>query len=252
MLTVIKLGGRAIEDAPVLASTASRIAALGEEVIIVHGGGAEITAWQERLGLPVVWHNGLRVTTPEGVCVVAMVLTGIVNKRIVAALLSAGVDAVGLSGEDGGLLAAERKNGGELGEVGSVVSVRSELLRSLLKAGLTPVISPISRGPEGEPLNVNADEAAVAVARAMGARRLHLISDVPGLLVDGQLVPEVTPEEAGRLVVTGVANNGMGVKLPEAVAAAAQGVEVRIGDLAILTDPQSGTRVLAPSALEVA
>ncbi|MBI4519333.1 MAG: acetylglutamate kinase [Gemmatimonadetes bacterium] len=252
MLTVIKLGGRAIEDAPVLARTASRIAALGGEVIVVHGGGAEITAWQERLGLPVVWNNGLRLTTPEGVRVVAMVLTGIVNKRIVAALVSAGLDAMGLSGEDGGLLAAERKNGGELGEVGSVVSVRSELLRSLLNAGLTPVISPISRGPEGEPLNVNADEAAVAVARAMSARRLHLISDVRGLLVEGQLVPEVTPEEAGRLVGAGVAINGMRVKLDEAVAAAAQGIEVRIGDLSLLTDLQSGTRVLASSAVEVA
>lgn len=252
MLNVVKLGGRAVEDAAALRRLAARTAALPGRVVVVHGGGAEITAWQERLGLPVVWRDGLRVTTPEGLRVTCMVLSGWVNKRIVAALLDAGADAIGLSGEDGGLLVAERKDGGALGEVGTVRAVRAELLQRLVRAGLTPVVSPISRGPEGEPLNVNADEAAVAVARALGAARLHLVSDVPGLLVEGERVRELTPAEARKLIGNGVAAEGMRVKLGGAVEAAEQGIEVRIGDACILSDPGAGTRLAPAGAVGVA
>ncbi|MBI4541070.1 MAG: acetylglutamate kinase [Gemmatimonadetes bacterium] len=243
MLTVVKLGGRAVEEPSALKELALRVAELPGRSVVVHGGGAEITAWQERLGLGVVKHNGLRVTTLEGLKLTAMVLSGWVNKRVVGALLEAGLDAIGVSGEDGGLLTAERKDGGALGEVGTVRSVRAELLERLLALGLTPVLSPLSRGPEGMPLNVNADEAAVAVARALGAGRLFLISDVPGLLVNGRALAQLTPEEGWRLIETGVAVEGMRVKLGGAIQAAEQGIEVRIGDATVLSDPGAGTRL---------
>lgn len=241
-----------MEDASGLAVLAGGVAGLPGRVVVVHGGGPEISAWQERCGIAVEWRDGLRVTTREGLRVTAMVLSGWVNKRIVAALLAAGVDAVGISGEDGGLLVAERKDGGVLGEVGTVRAVRTELLQRLLGADLVPVVSPISRGPGGEPLNVNADEAAAVVAQAMAAERLLLVSDVPGLLVEGRVVREVTPAEARALIGCGVAAAGMRVKLGGAVAAAEAGVEVRIGDGSILSDLHAGTRMAASVPVEVA
>ena len=131
MLTVIKVGGTVASAPDTLAALATAVAAVPGARVLVHGGGPEITAWQERLGLPVEWRDGLRITTPAAVQVTAMVLSGWVNKRVVAALVGAGEDAVGLSGEDGGLLKALRKDGGRLGEVGEVAEVDARPLRAL-------------------------------------------------------------------------------------------------------------------------
>lgn len=244
MLTVVKVGGALLRGEEALPAVARAVSALPGRTVVVHGGGPEITRWQERLGMAVEWRDGLRVTTPESVQIASMVLTGWTNKRIVSALLGAGQIALGMSGEDGALLEAERKEGGRLGEVGEIVAVNQILLRALLAQGVTPVISPISRGPGGVPLNVNADEAAIAVAAALSATRLLLVSDVPGVLVDGRVVPRLTPADSQRLMSEGAVTGGMTVKLRQALAAATAGVEVRIGGGEILSDPGAGTRIL--------
>ena len=250
MLTVIKVGGAVASAPDALAALATAVAAVPGARVLVHGGGPEITAWQERLGLPVEWRDGLRITTPAAVQVTAMVLSGWVNKRVVAALVGAGEDAVGLSGEDGGLLKALRKDGGRLGEVGEVAEVDARPLRALLDAGLLPVVSPVSRGPEGVPLNVNADEAAIALAAALTADRLLLVSDVAGVLVDGRPLGRITRAVAEELLARDVVQGGMAVKVRQALGAARAGVEVRIGDGAILADGLAGTRVVPDGAVE--
>lgn len=242
--TVVKVGGALAGDVAALEGLARDVAALDGPVVVVHGGGAEVTAWQERLGLEVRWEDGLRVTTPEGARITAMVLSGWTNKRIVSALLSAGTPAAGLSGEDG-LLRAVRKDGGRLGEVGEIVEVRATALHALLGAGIVPVVSPVSRGPAGEPLNVNADEAAIALAGALGAERLLLCSDVPGVLVDGRVLPSLDIREAKALLATGAIHGGMAVKVRQALLAVAEGVEVSIGDGGLLRKGGLRTRLVA-------
>lgn len=252
MLTVVKVGGSLFRDEAALPEVARSLAALTGRTVVVHGGGPEITQWQERLGLQVEWKDGLRVTSAASVQVACMVLSGWVNKRIVAALVNAGQQAIGLSGEDGAILQAERKEGGRLGEVGEVRSVNHALLESLLAAGLMPVVSPISRGPAGVPLNVNADEVAIAVAAALHASKLLLVSDVAGVLVDGAVVPLVLATDAEGLIQSGAVTGGMVVKLRQALVAANAGVEVRIGGEGILRDVREGTRILPAGATQPA
>jgi acetylglutamate kinase len=243
VLTVVKVGGRLAEDGG-FEKVAERVGALPGDVVVVHGGGAEITKWQERLGLPVVWRDGLRVTTPEGAQVTAMVLSGWVNKRLVAAFLSQGRPAAGISGEDD-IIHAVRKADGRLGDVGEVVSINVAPLAALLGAGILPVVSPLSRGPEGVPLNVNADEAALHLAAGLAADRLFLVSDVPGVVLDGEPLPEIDAEAAADLLDREVVTGGMAVKVRQALRAATAGVEVRIGGEEILARDDAGTRVLA-------
>jgi len=244
VLTVVKLGGRASENPEGLAALTRQMSLLPGDLVVVHGGGAEITRWQERLALPVEWREGLRVTTPEGMQVTAMVLSGWMNKRITSALVEVGRRAVGVSGEDGGLFTAERKDGGRLGEVGTICSVNPLLVRALLEVGLIPVVSPVSRGPRGEPLNVNADEAAIALALTLEADRLLLLSDVPGVLFEGVVLGEMGPDRAHFLVESGLAGGGMRVKVEMAVRAARSGMDVRIGDHTLFDHPGTGTRVV--------
>jgi acetylglutamate kinase len=244
VLTVVKIGGSLLREDGALPEVARAISELPGRTIVVHGGGPEITRWQERLGIAVEWRDGLRVSTPESVQVASMVLSGWTNKRIVSALMTAGQVALGVSGEDGGLLEARYKEGGRLGDVGEVVAVNQILLRALLSAGTTPVISPISRGPAGVPLNVNADEAAIALAAALAAVRLLLVADVPGVLVDGAVVPRLSAQSAERLMASGAVTGGMTVKLRQALIAATAGVEVCIGGREILSERGAGTRIL--------
>src|SRR3989441_12165612 len=145
MLTrVVKIGGNALDRPEWVAACASAVAGLGPSVV-VHGGGQAVSTWSRRLGLPVEQRDGLRVTTPEIAQLVEMVLGGPMNRLLVTALRAAGLDAIGLSGVDGGLLGAQPlQNGTALGEVGEIVNVRASLLQSLLLAGLTPVIAPVT------------------------------------------------------------------------------------------------------------
>lgn len=250
--TVVKIGGAALADARWLATFASAVGAARTPLVIVHGGGPEITALTEKLGIATQWHEGRRVTPPEALDVASMVLSGRVNKKLVAALVAAGVDAIGLSGLDGALLRADVLDGGVLGRVGRVRSVRAELLRALLTAGHTVVLSPISLGDDGDALNVNADDAAAAVAAALGAGELLFVSDVPGVREGAEVRATLDPAEAAGFVAAGIATGGMRVKLDAAVRALACGVRsVRIGDHAALHDNRAGT-VLRPVALGAA
>jgi acetylglutamate kinase len=243
---VAKLGGNEL-DRPGWLEECARALKLVDPLVVVHGGGQAITAWLRRLGLPVEKRDGMRVTTPQVAEVVEMVLTGPVNRQVVAALRAAGLDAVGLSGVDGGLLAA-RRAASNLGHVGEITAVRAALLQSLLLAGLTPVLAPVAPDPDasGVPLNVNADDAASAVAAALGASELLFVSDIPGVAVGGVAQPEIAVADIEGLIASGIARDGMAAKLRAAAAALRGGARaVRIGDLDLFRNQAAGTRIVA-------
>jgi len=237
MTRVTKIGGNELNVPGFLEELAdihSRLTQMGGWAVIVHGGGQDIADLQSQLGIEPVKVDGLRVTDAASLAVAEMVLSGRANKQIVRALLAAGLDAVGLSGVDGRLLTAAKKQHPtvDLGLVGEVTAVRLPLLRHLLQAGIIPVISPISLGDDGQTYNVNADEAAAAIAAALGADTLDFISNVPGVLAGGELVPYLTPDEAEALIADGTISGGMIPKVRAALDALARGVaQVRIVDL---------------------
>lgn len=249
-VTVLKVGGNEVDDPAWVARFAETVAAHGGPVVVVHGGGKEVTALQRLLGAEPEWRDGLRVTSPEAMRAVAMVLSGLVNKRLAAALVTAGADAVGISGEDGGLLRARVSRGGSMGRTGEIEAVRMDLLHVFLANGLTPVVSPVSRGPDGAALNVNADDAAAAVAAAMEAAELLFVSNVPGVLSDGTTLETVEAERVEALIADGTAQGGMAPKLRAAARAAAVVGRVRIGGVEMLENPGAGTRVGAAVTLE--
>ncbi len=244
MTRVVKVGGNRADDAGWIREVSAGIAASQVPTILVHGGGKDVTELQRALGLEPEWREGLRVTTPRVMEVVRMVLSGSVNKRWVAALLDAGADAVGISGEDGGLLQGRPLLGGALGRAGEVTEVRTALLHAWLAQGLAPVVSPVTRGPDGDGLNVNADDAAASIAAAMGAAELLFVSDVPGVKAGGAWVDALDGDAAEALLQSGEAAGGMRPKLRAAMRARAAGVgRVRIGDVGMLTDDGAGTRI---------
>ena len=248
-VTVVKLGGNELDRTGWLEHAAAALAAAGGRVVVVHGGGRAISHLSERLGLPVEKRDGLRVTTPAVAEAVEMALAGPVSRRIVAALRAAGLDAVGLSGVDGGLLSAEPLDP-TLGHVGQVTAVRTALLDSLLLAGLTPVVAPMAPLPHSAdaPLNVNADDAAAAIAGALRAELL-LVSDVTGVEIGGVPQASLAASEIAELVASGTVTGGMVAKLRAAAAALTAGATaVRIGGLELLAAPTTGTRILAPAA----
>lgn len=254
MTRVIKVGGRAQGDARLasLLAAATGSSALDRRnaavarLVVVHGGGDEISAMQRRLGLEPTFVGGRRVTSEADLEVVRMLLSGTVNKRLVALLVSAGVRAVGLSGEDGGLITARLSDAG-LGRVGCDVSCDARLLDYLVSGAWLPVISPLARdrdSSEGAGLNVNGDDAAAAVAVALGADELLFLADVEGVLEQDTLVPKLDRDGIDDLVARGVVQGGMRAKLEAALAALDQGVRsVRIGALAAIADPTLGTTI---------
>lgn len=251
-LKVVKIGGAALADSSWLDSLGAAVATAGAPLVIVHGGGPDITTLSEQLGIATTWHDGRRVTPPAALDVAGMVLNGRVNKKIVGALLRAGVDAIGLSGVDGGLLRAEIVENGTLGRVGRIAAVRTPLLHGMLAAGHVVVVSPISLGADGEPLNVNADDAAAAIATALGASELVFLTDVPGVREGAVVRALLDAGEAETLMASGVATGGMKVKLSAGVKALGLGVSaVRIGDANVLFNATAGT-MLRPVAVEVA
>jgi acetylglutamate kinase len=241
-VTVVKVGGNDVDDGEWVARLAVAVRRRGPTVV-VHGGGKEVSDLQRALGAEPEWREGLRVTTPEAMRAVSMVLSGVVNKRLVSALVGAGADALGVSGEDAALLRAVAAHDGAMGRTGKIAEVRAELLRLWLRMGLTPVVSPVSRGPDGEPLNVNADDAAAAIASALRAEELLFVSNVPGVLAGGRVRGGVDGEEVERMIASGVASGGMAPKLRAAARAAHAVGSVRIGDLQMLRDADAGTRV---------
>ena len=244
---VLKIGGNELSDPGFLGVLATKVAHMqaetAESSIIVHGGGRAIAGMQAKLGLQPKKVDGLRVTDLESLRVAEMVLSGHSNKIIVKALLAEGVDALGLSGVDGGILRCRKKlhPGVDLEYVGEIVSVRADLLQKLAQMGITAVLSPISLGLDGLTYNVNADEAAAAVAQAVQAEELDFVSNVPGVLKDDQVLAQLTPKETEQLIADGVISGGMIPKVGAALDAIARGVrQARIVDLAGL-DTGGGT-----------
>ncbi|MGH7469961.1 MAG: acetylglutamate kinase [Longimicrobiales bacterium] len=246
---VVKVGGAALNDPQWLDQFAQQ-AHTKTRRVIVHGGGPEVSGLSMRLGVDVTWNGGRRVTSAAALDVAAMVLTGRINKRIVRALGRVGVDAIGLSGEDGRLLTAGIAQQGALGLVGEIAAVRVPVLEALLGAGFVPVISPISSGPDGCALNVNADEVATAVATAVGAQELLFLTDVPAVRDQAGARAELSTDEARALITDQVATGGMAVKLSAALLAVEAGVaRVRVGPLEMLNDATAGTLIRREEAL---
>jgi acetylglutamate kinase len=242
---VVKIGGRAQSD-PALPRLLAEAVRNGDEFVVVHGGGDEVTALQRRLGSEPTFIGGRRVTTDADMEVVRMVLSGTVNKRLVRQLVDEGVPAIGISGEDGGLLPAQLLDDGALGAVGDPLTADARPVEALLAAGFVPVVSPLGRHAEtGQGLNVNGDDAAAAIAGALRADELLLLADVPGVLdQSGTVLRVISAEDVDGLIASGTARGGMSAKLQAARRALAAGVSaVRIGDASALLDLEVGTRL---------
>lgn len=211
-IIVIKYGGHAMSDAELRASFAVDVVLLkfvGVQPVIVHGGGPQIAETLERLGKQSMFVDGLRVTDDETMDVVEMVLGGKVNREIVELVQQAGGRAVGLTGSDGGMLRARQRDP-SLGRVGEVISVDPDSIRAVTQAGFIPVIAPVGADENGVTYNVNADEAAGAIAAALRAEKLMLLTDVEGVLDGaGQLIPHITLDEVGKLISEATIQGGM-------------------------------------------
>jgi len=233
---VIKVGGNELDDSQFVQRFVAALARmLDPRPVLVHGGGKEIAALQKQLGLQPVFVEGLRITDAESLGVAEMVLSGSVNKRLVAKLVSAGASAIGLSGVDLGLIRVEKMThpAGDLGLVGAVREVNARALWGLLELGMLPVISPISLGYDGQTYNVNADHAAVGIARGLGARALLMVTNVPGVMAGGRVIERLGAAEAEALIADGTIGGGMVPKVRSALEAVAAGVpEARITDIA--------------------
>jgi acetylglutamate kinase len=252
-IRVIKLGGRTQRD-PKLATTITAMVHAGERLVIVHGGGDQISDLQRQMGREPQFVEGRRVTTVADLELIRMVLSGSTNKELVAALLTAGVRAVGVSGEDAAMLSGPRAFGGSLGEVGTPDRIDTSLLLLLLDNGYTPVVSPVARHDQsGQALNVNGDDAAAAIALALGASELVFTVDVPGVLDrDGALIGQLSAVQAEQLIAERAATGGMIAKLQAAQPALLGGVDrVRISDIASVANPNGGTTLLPPRLAQV-
>ena len=233
------------------------LACVGVQVVVVHGGGPEINEWLGRLQIQPEFRNGLRVTTPETMDVVEMVLVGRVNKQIVNGLHQVGGRAVGICGSDGGLVLARTYGDGSNGLVGDVAAVNPAVLLPLLENGYIPVISSVAANAEGQAHNINADTVAGELAAALQAEKLILLTDTPGILRDrddpGSLIRQVTLAGARELIEAGIVAGGMTPKTECCIRAIAQGVAAaHIVDgrsphallLEVFTDAGIGTMVV--------
>jgi len=212
---VIKYGGHAMTDAALQASFAADVVLLkhiGVRPVIVHGGGPQIAATLDRMGRQSQFIDGRRVTDDETMEVVEMVLGGKINREIVELIQQAGGKAVGYTGSDGGLLRVRKRliDGQDLGRVGEVIAVDPSVVLAAMEAGFIPVIAPIGVDERGVSHNVNADEAAGAIAAQLRAEKLMLLTDVEGVLdAKSQLVSQLSVDECRRLIMDGTIKGGM-------------------------------------------
>ena len=245
---VLKIGGNQVEDEGFLAGFVGTVKGLlvDHAVIVVHGGGKEIADLHNQLGVSFETIEGLRATSEESLRLVEMVLNGVVNTRLVRTLVNGGVDAVGLSGVDLGLVRVTplSVNGHSLGRVGAVQRVNGEALLQLLDLGLTPIISPVSLGEDGLAYNVNADHVAAGVAKAVEAARLVFVSNVPGVQVTSRTMRALTVKQIEELIADGHITGGMIPKVRSATEAVLSGVyQAVITDLAGLAK-DGGTAII--------
>jgi len=227
-IVVVKFGGNAMGDADAMAEFARDIVLMrqvGMNPVVVHGGGPMINQMLDKLGIKSEFVRGKRVTDQATVEVVEMVLTGLVNKRIVQAIMDEGGRAVGLSGKDDDLLVAEADDP-ELGFVGRPVEMNVQVLRDLFNAGIIPVVAPVATGMSAnETFNVNGDTAAGAIAGALKADRLLLLTDVPGVKDgSGEVVTQLSPAQVRDMIADGTIAGGMIPKTETALDALDKGV----------------------------
>ena len=257
-IVVVKYGGNAMINETLKMQVMEDIVLLwlvGVKVVLVHGGGPEISELMAKLGKEPVFVDGLRVTDKETVDIVQMVLAGKVNKSLVNLLESRGGKAMGISGIDGRLIEAEMKNE-KLGYVGKITGINIKPVTDLLEKGYIPVISTVGCDREGNTYNINGDTAAARIAGALGAERLIMMTDIAGILRDkddpSTLIPEITVADANRLRDEGVISGGMIPKVECCIEAIKSGVEnVIIMDgrvshsilMELLTDEGAGTMV---------
>ena len=241
---VIKYGGHAMGDsklAELFARDVVLLKQVGINPVVVHGGGPQIGAMLERLKIKSEFINGLRVTDSETVEIVEMVLSGSINKAIAAAINSGGGRAVGISGKDGNLIQATKIKGDknqsdsniekvlDLGFVGEPTKVDPSLLNDLVRADVIPVIAPLALGDDGETYNINADTAAGAIAEALQAARLYMLTDVPGVMNgEGQVIPDININEAKALINDGTISGGMIPKVETCIRAVQNQVEASV------------------------
>ena len=272
---VVKYGGNAMVEEGLKNSFARDVVLMklvGLNPIVVHGGGPQIGDLLKRLNIPTRFVNGMRVTDEQTMDVVEMVLGGLVNQDIVSLINANGGRAVGITGKDGDLIRARKlqvsQSGAEvtapeiidIGHVGEVASVNPAILNTLIKENFIPVVAPIGVGPRGTSYNINADLVAGKIAEELRAEKLILLTNKPGILdADGSTIASLTPEEAHRLIASGVINEGMLPKTDCALSALAHGVaSVQIIDgtvphsllLEVFTDAGIGTKIanaLAPT-----
>lgn len=258
-IVVIKYGGNAMINEQLKQQVMEDIALLwliGVKVVLVHGGGPEISETMKRLGKQAQFVNGLRVTDKETVDIVQMVLAGKVNKTLVNLLQMKGGHAVGLSGIDGGIIEATMKDEA-LGYVGKITRIRTQPITDLLEKNYIPVISTVASDRQGNTYNINGDTAAAYIAGALNAERLIMMTDIAGILRDkddlGTLIPALTVKEAKKLFDEGVISGGMIPKVDCCIEAIGKGVKhVVIMDgrvphsilMELLTDEGAGTMVM--------
>lgn len=258
---VVKFGGNAMVSQELAAQFAADVVLMhqvGMRPVVVHGGGPQIGEWLQRLGMRSEFRDGQRVTDAETLEVARMVLVGKVQSDLVAALNVHGPLAVGVSGQDAGLIEA-RARAADLGFVGDVVEVHPELLERLLGLDLIPVVSTIGSDDEGQAYNINADAVAGAVAEALGATKLIFLTDVAGLLADvddpSSLIRQIDAPQARALIEDGTVSGGMIPKIAGCLRAIEHGVDqVHLVDgrvphallLELFTDTGVGTMVTTP------
>lgn len=256
---VIKYGGNAMESPKLKELVMQDIALLklvGINVVIVHGGGPAISDMMKRLGMEPKFVDGYRYTDEETMMVTEMVLSGLINKELVAAVNAHGIKAVGLSGKDNRLIVARRKGPKDIGLVGEIVSIHPEVIENLLSGGYVPVISPVGVGEDGKTYNINADVAAGEIAIALRAYKLIYMTDVKGIYEDIKdektFLSTVDEKTIARLKKEGRISEGMIPKIDSALKAVKNGVEkVHIIDgriehsilLELLTDAGIGTEI---------
>ena len=255
-IVVVKYGGNAMINESLKEQVMQDIVLLsliGVKVVLVHGGGPEISSLMDKLGKKPTFVNGLRVTDKETVDVVQMVLAGKINKSLVSHLESKGGKAMGISGIDGKLIVAKQKDE-KLGYVGEVVKINIKPVHDLLEKGYIPVVSTVAIGEDGETYNINGDTAAAYLAGALNAKRLIMMTDIAGVLRDPKdpstLIPEIDLKEAEALKESGVISGGMIPKVECCTLAIESGVQKAIimdGRvphsilMELLTDEGSGT-----------
>ena len=255
---VIKYGGNAMINPQLKEQVMEDIALLwliGVKVVLVHGGGPEISQTMAKLGKEAKFVNGLRVTDKETVDIVQMVLAGKINKTLVNLIQMKGGHAMGLSGIDGGIIEATMKDEA-LGYVGEITKIRPQPIEALLEKNYIPVISTVASDRQGNTYNINGDTAAAYIAGALHAERLIMMTDIAGILMDkddpATLIPHITVEEARKLYDSGVISGGMIPKVDCCIEAIAHGVDnVVIMDgriphsilMELLTDEGAGTMV---------